>query len=62
MRVLLMSGYDGNQIDRDEAESGDTAFLPKPFSTEILRRKVRAVLDGPQQRAPQRATGPFQVT
>ena len=48
MRVLFMSGYDERQIDREEAEGGDTGFLPKPFSTEILRRKVRDVLDGPR--------------
>ena len=45
MRVLFMSGYDESQIDREEADDGDTAFLPKPFSTEALRHRVRGVLD-----------------
>ena len=45
MRVLFMSGYDDHQIDREDAAGGDTAFLSKPFSTEILRQKVRAALD-----------------
>ena len=48
MRVLFMSGYDDHQLDRDEVESGETGFLPKPFSTEVLRQKVRGVLDGPR--------------
>ena len=46
MRVLFMSGYDDRQLDREEVEGTDTDFLPKPFSTEALRRKVRGVLDG----------------
>ena len=46
MRVLFMSGYDDRQLDRDDVAGGETAFLPKPFSTEILGQKVRAVLDG----------------
>jgi PAS domain S-box-containing protein len=45
MHVLFMSGYDERQTDSEEAEGGDTGFLPKPFSTEVLRRKVRRVLD-----------------
>ena len=48
LRVLFMSGYDDGQVDGVEAESRDTGFLPKPFSTEVLRRKVRGVLDGPR--------------
>jgi two-component system cell cycle sensor histidine kinase/response regulator CckA len=48
MRVLFISGYDELQIDREEVEGGDTGFLPKPFSTEVLRRKVRGVLNGAQ--------------
>ena len=46
MSVLFMSGYDDRQIDSDHVVGGETAFLPKPFSTEILGQKVRAILDG----------------
>jgi CheY-like chemotaxis protein len=48
LRVLFMSGYDDRQIDLEKVEAEDTDFLPKPFSTEVLRRKVRGVLDGPR--------------
>jgi signal transduction histidine kinase len=44
MRILFMSGYDDQQIDLKDVAGGDIAFLPKPFSTEILRQKVRALL------------------
>ena len=48
MHVIFTSGYDELQIDREEVEGRDTGFLPKPFSTENLRREVRGVLDGAQ--------------
>ena len=47
LRVLFMSGYEDGRVDTEKMELGDTGFLPKPFSTEALRGKVRGVLDGP---------------
>ena len=48
LRVLFMSGYDDRESDREGMEGEGTGFLPKPFSTEVLGRKVREVLNGPQ--------------
>ena len=39
LQVLFMSGY------LREARVRDRPFLPKPFTPEILTRKVRQVLD-----------------
>jgi two-component system cell cycle sensor histidine kinase/response regulator CckA len=47
MRVLFMSGYTDDMIVRRGVLADDAAFLPKPFSPEVLARKVREVLDGP---------------
>jgi DNA-binding NtrC family response regulator len=46
-RVLLMSGYTGEVIALDGALSPGTAFLPKPFTADALKRKVRDLLDAP---------------
>ncbi|ACY15215.1 hybrid sensor histidine kinase/response regulator [Haliangium ochraceum] len=46
MRVLFLSGYTGTAgIDR--FLSADAAFLQKPFTFDVLTRKVREVLDAP---------------
>ena len=46
-RVLLMSGYTGEVIALDGVLSPGTGFLPKPFTADALKRKVRDVLDAP---------------
>ena len=48
LRVLFMSGY---TQDRELRAGGKVVldednFLQKPFSTELLARKVRTILDG----------------
>jgi DNA-binding NtrC family response regulator len=44
-RLLLMSGYTDGLISSAPGMAADTAFLAKPFSSQALLRKVRAVLD-----------------
>ena len=46
-RVLFMSGYTDDAIVHHRVLESGTPFLPKPFSSAGLARKVRAVLDGP---------------
>ena len=46
MKVLYMSGYTDAAMSQQGILPG-TAFLSKPFTPEMLARKVREVLDGP---------------
>jgi two-component system cell cycle sensor histidine kinase/response regulator CckA len=46
LRILLMSGYARESLDRDTIGL-DTAFLAKPFTPAHLGRAVRDALDGP---------------
>ena len=43
IRVLYVSGYKADILDRKELKAA--AFLPKPFLPDALERKVRKVLD-----------------
>ncbi len=47
MRVLYMSGYTDAAIAQQGILPPGTAFLSKPFTPDLLARKVREVLDGP---------------
>jgi PAS domain S-box-containing protein len=47
-RVLYMSGYTDDAIVRHGVLEPGTDFLEKPFSPDVLTRKVRAVLDAPR--------------
>jgi len=44
MKVLFISGYADDATVRQVAEDPGVAFLPKPFTADILARKVREVL------------------
>ena len=45
MRVLYMSGYTADALGPHGVLEADTALLTKPFTPDILTRKVREVLD-----------------
>ncbi|MGQ9699001.1 MAG: response regulator [Armatimonadota bacterium] len=47
LRVLYMSGHTDDSVLRRGVMAGGGAFLQKPFSAEVLVRKVREVLDAP---------------
>jgi PAS domain S-box-containing protein len=51
MKVLFMSGYADDAITRRGVLADDAVFLPKPFTPDVLARRVREILDGPM--APQ---------
>ncbi|MGE5414399.1 MAG: PAS domain S-box protein [Syntrophomonadaceae bacterium] len=46
MRVLYMSGYADAAMNQHGILPPGTAFLSKPFTPEVLGRKIREVLDG----------------
>jgi two-component system cell cycle sensor histidine kinase/response regulator CckA len=52
-RVLFMSGFQDYQFERKTSEAVGR-LLPKPFSSETLLAAVRAALDEPRKRAPNR--------
>jgi DNA-binding NtrC family response regulator len=43
-KVLYMSGYAGDMITVEGQREIDGAFIAKPFTTDTLAAKVRAVL------------------
>jgi two-component system, cell cycle sensor histidine kinase and response regulator CckA len=45
LRALFMSGYTDEAIARHGVRGSETNFLQKPFTVEMLARKVREVLD-----------------
>lgn len=44
LRVLCMSGYPESEARRIDGEAGWTAWLQKPFTPDVLMRKVRDCL------------------
>jgi len=47
LRVLYMSGYTDAVIAQQGILEPGTAFVSKPFTPDVLARKVREVLDAP---------------
>jgi CheY-like chemotaxis protein len=45
-RVLYMSGYTDDAVLRHGVLEQGTAYIQKPFTPDILARRVREVLDG----------------
>ena len=43
--ILFMSGYTDNSFIRHEALESQGDFLPKPFSKEVLARKIREIIE-----------------
>jgi len=52
MRVLYMSGYTDSFIAGHGVLEAGTHLLHKPFTDEVLIRKVREVLDGGKKSGP----------
>lgn len=51
-KVLYISGYTNEALNRRSMTEPSTAFLQKPFTPEALARRVRAVLDAPSYPRP----------
>jgi YesN/AraC family two-component response regulator len=47
LKYLFMSGYTADVIARQGVLDEGMQFLPKPFSRDVLARKVREVLEAP---------------
>lgn len=48
LRVMYMSGYTDGTVVSEGVLEGNPSFLQKPFSGELLVRKVRTALDEPR--------------
>jgi PAS domain S-box-containing protein len=48
MRVLFMSGYTNDEVLQKGIDGRSLAFIQKPFASDEFLRKVREVLDSPQ--------------
>jgi len=46
LKIVYMSGYTDDAIGSHGVLDPDVAFVPKPFTSETLARKVREALEG----------------
>jgi DNA-binding response OmpR family regulator len=51
VRVLYVSGYTDDAINRKGVLDEGSDFLPKPFTPDALRARVREILDRPARGA-----------
>lgn len=49
VRILYMSAYTEDEVVLDGLKTSDVNFIPKPFTVEGLRDKVRLVLSDPSR-------------
>ena len=50
IEIIFTSGYSASEIHTNFILEEGLEFIPKPYSTDVLRARVRAVLDGEQTR------------
>jgi FixJ family two-component response regulator len=48
VKLLFMSGYTDHDVQLQGIMAGGTPFIEKPFTPDLLARKVREVLDTPE--------------
>jgi DNA-binding NtrC family response regulator len=46
MKILYMSGYTDSSMTAHDVPATSASFMQKPFTSEMMARKVRTVLDG----------------
>ena len=56
MKVLYVSGYSEEKLGRSRAMDPDLAYLPKPFTPELLGAKVREILAESSNNKPRTAS------
>jgi DNA-binding response OmpR family regulator len=49
--VLFISGYTDRALVHRGLRGAGTAFLQKPFTPDVLARKIREILDAPREEA-----------
>jgi PAS domain S-box-containing protein len=49
LRILYLSGYTDDALERSGVQPSGSSFLRKPFSADTLLRKVREILDRPHE-------------
>jgi DNA-binding response OmpR family regulator len=48
VKLLFMSGYTNEDVKLQGIMEGGAPFIEKPFTPDLLARKVREVLDAPE--------------
>ena len=58
VKVLIASGYGGDDLEERATKSGAAAFLSKPYNLDVISRKLRDVMLPPgDARAPAQGHG-----